>query len=489
MSTQADLGRPPPHSLEAEQSLLAACLIDGGETIDRAVEARLTPAAFYSPAHRRLFEILVDLRHQGKPVAVDVLMEELRADGELQAIGGMGFILQVSEKVPTTASAVYFIEQVRELHLRRQMIAAAGAAVEGAHRGESSSASLLEQLDGLRENAAFASVTLRARLEAARLDPDAEPPRAREIFRLKNATIATPGNLVAITGQSKAGKTAFIGAMLGATMGPDGDFLGASGFNTAGHAVVHVDTEQSPRDHWMVIQTALRRAGLKTAPSWLHSYGLAGWSIGERREALEPMLRLAKAAHGGIYSLFLDGVADFVPDPNDGEICFPFVDSLQALAVKFDCCVVAGLHLNPGSGENFKSRGHLGSHLERRAESNLILEKDIETGRTVIFSNGKQRHAPVLKADGPCFKWDEKEQMHVSTETVRAERDADTADRARELAAEVFAGRGGLTYSAVIAGIKTGCGCCDRTADKRFKEMHTHKAIIRCPPNLWTLAA
>ncbi len=193
----------------------------------------------------------------------------------------------------------------------------------------------------------------------------------------------------------------------------------------------------------------------------------------------------AKSEHGGIRVLFLDGVADFVNDPNDGEECFPFVDWLQRLAVKYDCPIICLLHLNPGTE---KSRGHLSSHLERRAETNLLLEKNAETGRTVVYSSGEQRHAPILKSDGPCFRWDDKEQMHVTVETLRVERDAASVETARELAQEVFAGRGGLTYSTIISSLKTACGCSDSTAERRFKEMRSHRSIVRHPPNLWALA-
>lgn len=478
--------RAPPQSAEAEQNLISACLLDEGDTLARAVEAGLTPDAFCFPAHRLIFGLLRRLREQGNPLSVETLAAELRAVGELDGIGGLPFLLQVSARVPTTAEAGYFIGKIRELYLRREVIAAADAAIESCHRGDVPALSMLAKFDALRETAAFAVGTLGGRLDAARLRPDQEPAPLREVFRLNRIPIATPGNVVGICAQAKAGKTAFIGAMLAATMGADGDFLGVTSGNPTGGAVVHLDTEQAPRDHWLVIQTALRRAGLNAAPAWLRSYGFAGWSIADRRLALEHALKLAKRELGAVHSLFLDGVADFVNDPNDGEECFPFIDSLQGMAVKFDCPVIAVLHLNPGSAE--KSRGHLGSQLERRAETNLLLEKDGETGRTVVYST-RQRRAPIVKADGPCFHWDDAEQMHVSVQTMRSERDAKAAESARELAAEVFANRGGLTYSAVISAVKTACGCSDRTAERRFNEMRTHKAIVRSPPNLWALTA
>jgi hypothetical protein len=261
--------------------------------------------------------------------------------------------------------------------------------------------------------------------------------------------------------------------------------LGLAASNPSGLAVVHVDTEQAPADHWRVIDVAKHRAEISTAPAWLHSYATAGWSATDRRAMLPHMLRLAKKLHGGVLAVFLDGVADFINDPNDGEECFPFVDSLQALAVEHDCPIFGVLHLNPGTE---KSRGHLGSQLERRAETNLIMERDADTGRTVVYST-KQRRAPILKADGPCFRWDDAKQMHVSVETVRTTRDSADEDAARELANEVFGSSTSLRYSALIETIKSTCRCSDRTAGRKFNEMRKRKIIVRYPPNLWAKAA
>jgi len=171
-----------------------------------------------------------------------------------------------------------------------------------------------------------------------------------------------------------------------------------------------------------------------------------------------------------VHSLSLDGVADFVNDPNDAEECFPFVDYLQGLAVNFDCPVISVLHLNPGSAE--KGRGHLGSHLERRAETNLLLEKDGETGRTVVYST-KQRKAPILKADGPCFRWDESEQMHVSVETVRTERERKERESLTEIARDSYADcpTRGMRYCALVEAIQKVAKCSVRTAQGDVKKM------------------
>jgi replicative DNA helicase len=126
-------GRVPPHSQEAEEQLLSACLLDGGDVMARALEGKITPASFYVPANRVIFELLLSLYNTGKPIDLAVLAQELDTAKRLDEIGGYAYLTRVSGKIPTTAGAAYFIEKVRELALLREVIRAATTAVEGCY--------------------------------------------------------------------------------------------------------------------------------------------------------------------------------------------------------------------------------------------------------------------------------------------------------------------------------------------------------------------
>jgi replicative DNA helicase len=130
LTPSAFVGRTPPHSVEAEEYLLSCCLLDGSDTIARCLESRLTPAAFYVQANQVIFEKLCELYQKSPPVSVEMLVEELRTTRQLEAVGGVPYLVQVSARIPTTAQAVYFIEKVRELHLLRELIKVATGAVE-----------------------------------------------------------------------------------------------------------------------------------------------------------------------------------------------------------------------------------------------------------------------------------------------------------------------------------------------------------------------
>lgn len=127
-------GRTSPHSLEAEEYLLSCCLLDGADVISRCLEARIRPESFYLEAHGIIFERLIDLYNNQKPIEISVVAEELKTSRQLDAVGGYAFLAQVSSRIPTTAQADYFIEKVRELSLLREIIRSATGAVEDCYK-------------------------------------------------------------------------------------------------------------------------------------------------------------------------------------------------------------------------------------------------------------------------------------------------------------------------------------------------------------------
>lgn len=256
---------------------------------------------------------------------------------------------------------------------------------------------------------------IRRLLRARAFDPTKVPPPIRPIFLLGGVVIATPGNLVAITAQAKVGKSALVAALTAAAMVPEGaevDTLTAEGRNVAGKGLLYFDTEQSPDDFWHAVARAKRRAQVETLPDWLHAFTVADLPAQIARKAVAVAMADAAEAHGGLHSVIIDGVADLVLDVNDAEECNGIVAELHAQAIRYDCAILTVIHKNPGTE---KVRGHLGSQIERKAETNLSLEKDDQV--TVVWSN-KQRRAPIDKATGPRFRWDDELKMHVTVEAV-----------------------------------------------------------------------
>jgi replicative DNA helicase len=112
--------RVPPHNLEAEESVLGACLISR-EAIANVVEA-VSAEDFYKPAHGVIFEAILSLYGRGEPVDAVTLAEELRRGDSLEQIGGATYIHTLVSGVPTAGSATYYARIVEELALLRRLI-------------------------------------------------------------------------------------------------------------------------------------------------------------------------------------------------------------------------------------------------------------------------------------------------------------------------------------------------------------------------------
>jgi len=333
-----------------------------------------------------------------------------------------------------------------------------------------------DHLEGMSDSEARAAIEELLRqpdpfdelLDARRFDLAMPPPPARSIYRIGAATIATPGNLVVVAAQAKAGKSALVGAFIAAATGMDGDTLGIISGNADGRALIHFDTEQSPADHHALVATALRRVHADQ-PAWLQSYRLADVSTKERFQLLQHELDRARQDHAGIHSALLDGIADFVADPNDSAEAFAAVDKLHRLAVQFDTTIVCVLHFNPGSEFN-KTRGHLGSQLERKAETNLALEK--ADGVTVVYTK-MARHAHVEKDAGARFQWDAAAGMHLSCGTIQDEKGNAKAQEIVGILAQVFTAKALLTYGELRTAIMQIRGIKQRPAEKYIASLQS----------------
>jgi len=124
------LARTLPHSLDAEEALLACVLIDGAGVLARCFSAHITPASFYDAKHGIVFECCMNLLAAGRPVDIVTVAEELRTARKLDQVGGYAFLTQVSGRIPTTAQASYFVEKVAEQAQLRDVIRLATGLVE-----------------------------------------------------------------------------------------------------------------------------------------------------------------------------------------------------------------------------------------------------------------------------------------------------------------------------------------------------------------------
>lgn len=124
----------PPRSIEAEQSLLGAMLIDR-EAADTAIEL-VSESDFYQPSHGTIFRTLVTLRKAEQPIDLITVTDQLKRDGLLEKVGGAAAISHLANVVPTSANVESYAAIVTEKACLRRVIRVAQEAARLAYEGK-----------------------------------------------------------------------------------------------------------------------------------------------------------------------------------------------------------------------------------------------------------------------------------------------------------------------------------------------------------------
>lgn len=124
--------KTPPHSKEAEQSLLGGLLLDA-QSIDD-VASMVTAADFYVPEHRLIFEAMVRVAERGRPVDVLTISEQLNVMDEAENAGGLGYLSELAASASSASNVAAYAEIIRDRSVLRQLIRVAGELSENARR-------------------------------------------------------------------------------------------------------------------------------------------------------------------------------------------------------------------------------------------------------------------------------------------------------------------------------------------------------------------
>ncbi|HMO05272.1 MAG TPA: replicative DNA helicase [Kiritimatiellia bacterium] len=139
--------RIPPHSEEAECGILGSILVEAERVIDLAIERQISPASFYNPQHRVLFEQMLGLREQNKPIDLITLVDRLGALQLLDKVGGIPALQSIIDSTPTAAHVEYYIDIVRDKYLLRTVIDKSREAIDECYRQEKDADFLLDQVE------------------------------------------------------------------------------------------------------------------------------------------------------------------------------------------------------------------------------------------------------------------------------------------------------------------------------------------------------
>ena len=123
-----DLGKVPPHDVEAEQAVIGSMLTDM-EAVISSIEV-LKPEDFYREDNKLIYTAMVNLYSRSEPIDLITVKSELESMGKFDQVGGIEYLAELPEKVPTTANASKYIKIVEEKSTLRRLIKTANEIIE-----------------------------------------------------------------------------------------------------------------------------------------------------------------------------------------------------------------------------------------------------------------------------------------------------------------------------------------------------------------------
>ena len=145
MSAELSSDRLPPQSREAEKSVLGSVLRDN-QVLSELLQI-IRADNFYFDAHQKIFQLILDLYNEGKPVDLVILHEGLKARKHLEDVGGVAYLTELWDFAPTAANAEYYAHIVRDKALVRNLIHTSTELLRDAYDGVTGADELLGQAE------------------------------------------------------------------------------------------------------------------------------------------------------------------------------------------------------------------------------------------------------------------------------------------------------------------------------------------------------
>ena len=123
-----ELGKIPPHDIDAEQAVLGSMLTDK-DAVNSAIEV-LKEDAFYRNDNQAIYQAIINLYNKSEPIDIITLKDELESMDKFEQVGGYEYLASLPDKVPTTANVQKYIKIVEEKALLRKLIKTANEIIE-----------------------------------------------------------------------------------------------------------------------------------------------------------------------------------------------------------------------------------------------------------------------------------------------------------------------------------------------------------------------
>ncbi|MDA7681258.1 replicative DNA helicase [Verrucomicrobiales bacterium] len=141
-----DIARALPNNTDAEKGVLSAMLQSPDDVAGEAVQL-LQPNAFYVPSHKILYELILKLSDEGKPIDAITLQEALIREDKMDKVGGPSAVLELIDFVPDASHFQFYVEIVKEKHLLREIISTCTSCINSAYVHEGDAGQILDLVE------------------------------------------------------------------------------------------------------------------------------------------------------------------------------------------------------------------------------------------------------------------------------------------------------------------------------------------------------
>lgn len=216
--------REPPFSKEAELGVIGCCLLNNN-AIDDAINGGIKAEWFYDVRCHDLWQIIAKMRDDRVPVDLVTLSNRLNGDA-FNRVGGIGFVSEAMDAVPSAANLPYYLDIARDKHRARKLIEISQGAINAAYSGDSKVDMVLDgfeaKLMGIRNEHStdsdfsgkqIASQALGLLQDRCAGKSDAIPTGWTFMDRILRGGLR-PGQVFVVAGRPGAGKTAFTLSLL-----------------------------------------------------------------------------------------------------------------------------------------------------------------------------------------------------------------------------------------------------------------------------------
>jgi len=210
----------PPHSMESEQGALGCCMLDP-QALDHAQEFGVVDLWFYDLRHQTLWSLLCSMQRDGKPTHDLIAVgETLRSVGQLEGVGGLAYLSQLMDAVPSASNVGYYLGIVMEKFRLRSLLAAATGIIQSVRENDHDAETAIAQAEtailgvrggrvdrGDRSAKQIAESAIVALEERTNGRDEKLPTGWRGLDKLTKGGWGA-GNMIVIAGRPATGKTA-----------------------------------------------------------------------------------------------------------------------------------------------------------------------------------------------------------------------------------------------------------------------------------------